>query len=86
MQLSHMLTQYLKTYLTSDPTIPTIMNEEAALSCVRAFCGLHITELEECISGSIPNLYLYQREEDKKHLSITDIRRWIDDISEKPYE
>lgn len=61
------------------------MDEENIFECVREFSWIHITSLDECVTGNIPNIYLYQKAEDKKHLSILDIRRWIDDISEKPY-
>ncbi len=81
-----MLTHYLKTYKENTSTIPTIMDEEHIFECVREFSGIHIISLDECITGNIPNIYLYQKADDKKHLSILDIRRWINDISEKPYE
>jgi hypothetical protein len=32
------------------------------------------------------NVSLYEKEEDTVYLGIKVIRRWIDDISEKPYE
>ncbi|MBP6981803.1 hypothetical protein KBB25_03460 [Candidatus Gracilibacteria bacterium] len=81
-----MLTHYLKTYTSELGTIPTIMDEEHVFECVRTFSHEHITSLDDCITGNIPNVYLYEKAEDKKHLSISDIRRWISDVSEKPYE
>lgn len=81
-----MLNLYQKTFFGSNITLPAIMDEEDALDCVRALSHIHILSLDECISGSIPNIFLYQKQEDKKHLSIEDIQWFLRDVSESPYE
>ncbi len=65
-----------------------IVDENSALEAISMFSGMQISSLDECISGNIPWVSLYEKdnEEDKKHLSVKDIRRWISDISEIPYE
>lgn len=77
-----------KTLYSDTATIPIILDEDSALEAISLFSGMHITSLEECISGNIPWVSLYEKdvEEDKKHLSIKDIRRWLADIAEIPYE
>jgi DNA polymerase III delta prime subunit len=75
--------------LSSDaPTIPIIIDETGALEVIRAFSNISVSALEDCITGSIHWVSLYEKDitEDKKHLSVKDIRRWISDIAEIPYE
>ncbi len=79
----------IQTILISEKsTLPIIIDEQSALEVVRFFSGIHVTTLEECTNGSIPGVSLYEKdlEEDKKHLSVKDIRRWLSDIAEIPYE
>lgn len=45
-----------------------------------------VNSLEECRTGTIPSVALYQKSEEKKSLSIENIRRFIEDIGQKPYE
>ncbi len=65
-----------------------VLDEDSAIEAVTIFSWLHITSLDECISGNIPGVSFYEKDtkEDKKHLSVKDIRRWLSDISEIPYE
>jgi DNA polymerase-3 subunit delta' len=67
-------------------TIPVVIDEESALEALTQFSHMHLISLDECITGSIPGISLYQKQEEKKHLSIEDIRIWIRDIMEIPYE
>ena len=73
---------------SANTAIPVILDEDSALEAVWLFSGIHVSSLDECISGNIPWVSLYEKniEEDKKHLSVKDIRRWISDISAIPYE
>lgn len=80
-----MLASYIKTYTLSSPTIPAIMDEENTLQAVRAFSGIHILEIEECVSWNIQNVSLYQKNPETKHWSVLDARRFIDSIMERPY-
>ena len=69
-----MLDLYQKTFHNSSTTLPAIMDEGSALECIRILSHIHILSLDECVSGAIPNIFLYQKQEDKKHLSIEDIQ------------
>lgn len=73
---------------SDNATIPLILDEDSALEAIWVFSGVHISALEECISGNIPWVSFYEKDidEDKKHLSVKDIRRWLSDIAEIPYE
>ena len=62
-----------------------ILDEFTALECVTQFSGMHITDLEACRTGNFPNIFFYEKAEDRKHLSITDIRRFLDEVSLQPY-
>lgn len=81
-----MLNLYKKTFRELSATLPAIMNEEDALDCVRSLSQVHILSFDECVSGAIPNIFLYQKQEDKKHLSIEDVQWFLRDVSESPYE
>ncbi len=81
-----MLNLYQKTFHDSSMTLPAIMDEESALDCIRIISHIHITSFEEYTSENLSSIFLYQKQEDKKHLSILDIRRFLRDISERPYE
>ena len=74
--------------LSDSTTMPMVLDEDSAVEAVTIFSWLHITSLDECLSGNIPWVSLYEKDikEDKKHLSVKDIRRWLSDISEIPYE
>lgn len=63
-----------------------IIDEDSTLECIGRMTNNHIVSLDECKTGSIPNVFLYEKMEDKKHLSIVDARRCIEDISIQPYE
>lgn len=67
------------------PTIPIILDEESLLQCVRDFTHMHITNLDESHTGLLENVFLYEKSEEKKHMSIADIRRFLEDISVQPY-
>ena len=77
--LSHILT-------SPGPTLPLILDEDMALECISAYSHIQVTSLEECTTGNIPWVRLYEKSQEKKSLSIEDIRRWIVDIAERPYE
>ena len=46
---------------------------------------MHITNLDESHTGLLENVFLYEKSEEKKHMSIADIRRFLEDISVQPY-
>lgn len=81
-----MLESYLKALKSHAPLLPIITDLDSALECVRAFSGIVVASLEECRTGMISNVALYQKSEEKKTLSIENIRRFIEDIGHKPYE
>lgn len=81
-----MLNLYKKSFSNTSSTLPAIMDEASALECVTTLSHIHVTSLQECESGALPNIFLYEKQEDKKHLSIEDVRRFLRDIAEKPYE
>ncbi len=68
--------------------MPLILDEDSCIEAIQLFSGIHITSLDECISENIPWVSLYEKDsaEDKKHLSVKDIRRWLWAIAEIPYE
>ena len=70
------------------PTIPIIIDEIGALEIVSIYSGLNIAHLEECVSWNIPGVFFYEKnkEEEKKHLSVKDILRFLWDVVEIPYE
>ncbi len=81
----HPLDSYLESFEHPLPTIASVMDMESALMTVTRFSGLHTTDISECITGNIPNVFLYQKEEEKKNLSIEVIRKFLMDIVSKPY-
>ena len=62
------------------------MDKDSALECVRIFSWIVVDSLEECRTGTISGVALYQKSEEKKSLSIENIRKFIEEIGQKPYE
>lgn len=62
-----------------------ILDENSVLECVKYFSGNHITTLEECRTGSIENVFLYEKSEEKKHMSVLDVRGFLNEVSIQPY-
>lgn len=79
------LDSYFDSFTDTLPTIASVMDEESSLMAVTRFSGLHITDISECMTGNIPNVFLYQKEEEKKSLSIEVIRKFLIDVVSKPY-
>lgn len=80
-----MLKYFLESLTKKWPILPVIVDELTALEFLTQFSGIHLTDLEECKTGNFPNIFLYEKAEDKKHLSIADIRRFLDEVSLQPY-
>ncbi len=66
-------------------TIASIIDAESARTIITRISWIHITDLSETITGNIPNVFSYTKEEEKKSLGIEVIRRFLVDISNKPY-
>lgn len=80
-----MLKYFLESLTKKWPILPVIVDELTALECVTHLSGIHITDLDVCKTGNFSNIFLYEKAEDKKHLSIVDVRRFLDEISLIPY-
>lgn len=72
--------------ISEGPSLPLVLDEISALEIVSQYCGMHIESIDECKSGMIPWIFLYEKDIDAKHLWVKDTRRWLDDIQEIPYE
>ncbi len=79
------LEYYISSFQSNNTTIASVMDMESALSVVTSFSGLHTTDIAECITGNIPNVFLYEKEEEKKSLGIEVIRRFLSEVYNKPY-
>lgn len=66
--------------------LPYIIDELGALECIKAYGGIHIAHLDDLWEFMIPWVSLFEKRDEKKHLSVEDIRIWIGEISEIPYE
>lgn len=62
-----------------------ILDENSALECMKHFTGHHITSLEECRTGNMENVFLYEKSDEKKHMSILDVRGFMNEVSLQPY-
>lgn len=80
-----MLEYYLSQLQSPTPTIPVIIDELSAFECVSRFSGIHITSFEDIHEMMPTGVYIYEKPEDKKQLWVTEIRRWIDEVSLQPY-
>ncbi len=67
-------------------TIPLIIDEKTTLDFVSFFSKNQVASLEECKTWKIENIYLYEKDEEKKYLWVKNIRDWIWDLAQKPYE
>ncbi len=72
--------------ISEGPSLPLVLDELSAIEIVIQYSWAHIETLDECKSGMIPGVFLYEKDPDTKHLSVKDTRRWLDDIQEIPYE
>lgn len=66
--------------------LPVILDEIRALERIRLFTGQHIIDLDECQSGMIDRVFLFQKAEEKKQFSVVDARNFIEEISLQPYD
>ncbi len=80
-----MLSYYISAFHRKWPTIPLILNEESILECITAFTNIHVSDLEESQELMLENVCIYEKSEEKKHMSVTDIRRFIEEVSLQPY-
>lgn len=80
-----MLEYYLSQIQSPTPTIPVVIDELSAFECVSRFSGIHITSFEDIYDLMPRDVSIYEKPEDKKQLWVTEIRRWIDDVSIQPY-
>jgi DNA polymerase III gamma/tau subunit len=71
---------------SENPTIPLLIDEAWVLDMVQMMTHVQAEKIEDCSTWNIPWVLLYEKSEEKKHLSIEDIRTWISDISSIPYE
>ena len=71
---------------SENPTIPLLIDEAWVLDMVQMMSHVQVEKIQDCSTWNIPWVLLYEKSEEKKHLSIEDIRTWISDISSLPYE
>lgn len=67
-------------------SLPIITDAWSALRYITDFSQIHITDFADILEENIPNVFIYRKADDKKYLSVSDIRRCIDDILLRPYD
>ncbi len=80
-----MLSYYISTFHRKWSTIPLILDEDGILECITAFTNTHISDLDACKELLLESVFIYEKLEEKKHMSVTDIRRFIEEVSLQPY-
>ncbi len=80
-----MLSYYISAFHRKWPTIPLILDEESILECITAFTNTHISDFDACKELLLESVFIYEKSEEKKHMSVTDIRRFIEEVSLQPY-
>lgn len=75
-----------KIITSNSRSIPLLIDEDWALSCIREFLGADdVFSIDDCKTGNFPNVYLYEKEEERTYITVNVIREWIRDLAEKPY-
>lgn len=78
--------KFVKSFRNPDGVPPLIIDERGCLEILTEITGHHLTSLDECRTGEIANVYLYDIPEERKMFDITTVRKCIDDLGLIPYE
>lgn len=81
-----MLSAYLTSLRSTNPTTPIIIDENGALSVLSSYLWQEISSFDEIQTGDFPWLFLYGIPEEKQHFDILTVRKCIADMSLEPYE
>ena len=65
---------------------PIIIDESGMVEYIKKRKNISVSTLDECRTGNIPGVWMYEREEEKKEFSISAIRGFLKDIWLAPYE
>lgn len=77
--------KFIKSFENPDGVPPIIIDEIGCIQVLTLITGNHITSLDECRTGEMKNIYLYEIAEDKKLFDIATVRKCISDLSLIPY-
>ncbi len=86
MERQNIIKLYLQAFREPGAMLPISIDTDGALEIIRAISWEAVTDLSLCKSGEFPNIFLYEKNEEKKSLSIEDIRIFLERVHEKPYE
>lgn len=76
---------YEKILESDSPPLPMILDEKESLHFLSVFLWELVSDFETAKYLSPGNVFLYEKDEDKKFFTIDRVRRFLAEISEKPY-